>query len=487
MLNKDTLRSTFIDNKWLLGSSRQVIENINPYNNKIISSIQAANMNDVDAAYASAQSAFVIWSESQPEIRSAFILNIKEVIERRREEIIDLLIQETGSTRLKANIEVDAALSMVAAASDYPYRVKDSVLTSPVDGQKSHVYRKPLGVIGVISPWNFPFHLSLRSVIPAIAVGNTVVVKPSSDSPITGGLLLADIFQEAGAIPGILNVVVGTGKEIGDYFVQHNVPRFISFTGSTAVGKRVGQLAISAPLLKRVALELGGNAPLVVLDDADLDLAASIAAFGRFLHQGQICMSTNRVIVDAKVHDAFVNKLINKVKTIPYGDPDETTTIVGPIINKNQIKNIKQLIEQGIAQGAELVLGGEIKNNVIPPHVFINVDPESALAKEESFGPVLPIIKANDEAHALVLANNSEYGLSSSVCTQNLERGKDFALKLDVGMTHINDITIEDQPGAPFGGEKNSGLGRFNDQWIIDEFTRTHWITCQTESKTYLV
>lgn len=479
--------STFIDNTWKTGQSQAIIHNLNPYTQRTLGEIQASSISDVDAAYASAAQAFQQWSESPKQQRAEFILRVKKVIESRREQIIDWLIQETGSTRLKANVEVDAALGMIAEAADYPFRVENKTLQTPVEGQESELYRQALGVIGVISPWNFPFHLSLRSIIPAIAVGNTVVLKPSSDSPVSGALIIADIFQEAGAMPGLLNVVVGTGKEIGDYFVQHDTARFISFTGSTQVGKRVGMLAVSAPMLKRVALELGGNAPLVVLDDADLDLAASIAAFGRFLHQGQICMSTNRVIVDAQVHDAFVEKLIEKVKQIPCGDPDVMGTIVGPIINQSQIQNIQGLIQQGLADGAKLVLGGDIINNVIPPHIFIDVDPESSLAKEESFGPILPIIKANDEAHALYLANHTEYGLSSSVCTQDLERGTRFALKIEAGMTHINDITIEDQPFAPFGGEKNSGLGRFNDQWVIDEFTRTHWITKQKIAKTYPV
>ena len=351
--------------------------------------------------------------------------------------------------------------------------------------QDSRIYRKALGVIGVISPWNFPFHLSMRSVITALALGNTVVLKPASDTPVTGGTLLAKLFEEAGFPAGTLNVVVGAGSEIGDYFVEHKIPSLISFTGSTEVGKRVGQLAVGGQYIKRIALELGGNAPMVVLDDANLQQAVDLTVMGRFMHQGQICMSTNRVIVDAKVYDEFVALLVEKVKGLSIGDPNIMGTLIGPIINQTQVQNIKNLIAKAKASGAKVALEGETQGNIIPPHIFVDVDPNSALAREESFGPVLPVIKARDEAHAIELANDTEYGLSSAVCTTNHERGVNFALQIEAGMTHINDITVDDQPHAPFGGEKNSGLGRFNGHWIIEEFTRTHWVTLQKQPKAY--
>ena len=479
--------SQYIQGQWRSGASTTQIMNINPYTQETLLEISAAHMRDVDEAYSSAHNAYKSWSKTTGEDRSALLQRVMAIIQVRREEIITWLIKESGSTRLKANIEVDASLSLLAAAVDYPKRVKHETLPTSVDGQESSVYRQALGVIGVISPWNFPFHLSMRSVVPAIVLGNTVVLKPATDTPVSGGLIIAKIFEEAGLEVGVLNVVVGTGSEIGDYFVQHDIPKFISFTGSTQVGKRVGQLALSCRMIKRVALELGGNAPLVVLHDADLDKAVNIAALGRFLHQGQICMSTNRVIVDTRIHDVFVEKLIEKVKTLRYGDPDQFETLIGPTINQNQINHIQAHIQQGVKDGAKLVLSGEIQRNVIPPHIFIEVSPESALAREESFGPVLPIIRARDEEHALFLANDTEFGLSSAVCTEDLDRGLQFALQIDAGMTHVNDITVEDQTCAPFGGEKNSGLGRFNDRWIIEEFTRTHWITVQKTVKQYPV
>ena len=467
----------FIAGQWVKGTSTNILKNTNPFNQKIILELQAASSVDVDSAYSAAQKTALIWSKTEAKVRKQLADRVTEIIQKRREEIIQLLIQESGSTRLKANIEVDAALAIVHEASTFPNRLLDSKLKSPDPERHSWVYRKPLGVIGVISPWNFPFHLSMRSVVTALTIGNSVVLKPASDTPITGGLLLAKIFEEAGLDQGVLSVVAGSGSEIGDYFVEHAVPKLISFTGSTEVGQRVGELAVGREYIKRIALELGGNAPLVVLDDADLDLAVELTVMGRFLHQGQICMSTNRVIVDEKIYEAYVEKLLIRAKQIPYGDPSLDSTLIGPIINQGQVQKIQEIIQKAVAQGAQLALQGEVVGNVIPPHIFIDVDPASDLAQEESFGPVLPVIKARDEAHALALANDTRFGLSSAVCTSNKERGLAFALGIDAGMTHINAISVADDPIAPFGGEKNSGLGRFNGHWILEEFTRTHWVT----------
>ena len=479
------LNQQFIAGQWSNGSSAKTTININPYNQEQLNVFQNSSQADVDAAYQAAKAAQPLWEKTAPAERQAVIQQLAQVITQRSEEIIDWLIQESGSTRLKASIELGAAQGIIKEAETFPLRVNGEILPTSVPHQDSRIYRKALGVIGVISPWNFPFHLSMRSVITALALGNTVVLKPASDTPVTGGTLLAKLFEEAGFPAGTLNVVVGAGSEIGDYFVEHKIPSLISFTGSTEVGKRVGQLAVGGQYIKRIALELGGNAPMVVLDDANLQQAVDLTVMGRFMHQGQICMSTNRVIVDAKVYDEFVALLVEKVKGLSIGDPNIMGTLIGPIINQTQVQNIENLIAKAKASGAKVALEGETQGNIIPPHIFVDVDPNSALAREESFGPVLPVIKARDEAHAIELANDTEYGLSSAVCTTNHERGVNFALQIEAGMTHINDITVDDQPHAPFGGEKNSGLGRFNGHWIIEEFTRTHWVTLQKQPKAY--
>lgn len=475
------LDQQFIAGQWQPGRSQKMIQNLNPYTQDTIFTLQSASTADVDAAYAAADKAFQQGAIKSVELRQQILQKLQQVIQARQDEIIDWLILESGSTRFKAGLEVGAALSIIQESQKFPEQIKTEQLESKDPQRKSLVLRKPLSVIGVISPWNFPFHLSMRSVATAIACGNSVVLKPASDTPVTGGTLLGKLFEEAGLPAGALNVVSGAGSEIGDYFVEHPIPKMISFTGSTEVGQNVGSKALASPRIKRLALELGGNAPLVILDDADLDLAVELTIMGRFMHQGQICMSTNRVIVDASIHDAYVEKLLERVKTVAVGDPNLEETIIGPIINQSQIKKHQQIIQSAKEQGAELVYEGGIEGNLVYPHIFTGVAPESPLAQEESFGPILPVLKARDEAHALKLANDTRFGLSSAVCTSNIERGISFTEQLDIGMTHINGISVADQANAPFGGEKNSGLGRFNGRWIFEEFTRTHWLTVPSE------
>ncbi|MEK5757893.1 aldehyde dehydrogenase family protein [Acinetobacter variabilis] len=475
------LDQQFIAGQWQPGRSQKMIQNLNPYTQDTIFTLQAASTADVDAAYAAADKAFQQGAIKSVELRQQILQKLQQVIQARQGEIIDWLILESGSTRFKAGLEVGAALSIIQESQKFPEQIKTEQLESKDPQRKSLLLRKPLGVIGVISPWNFPFHLSMRSVATAIACGNSVVLKPASDTPVTGGTLLGKLFEEAGLPAGVLNVISGAGSEIGDYFVEHPIPKMISFTGSTEVGQNVGSKALASPRIKRLALELGGNAPLVILDDADLELAVELTIMGRFMHQGQICMSTNRVIVDASIHDAYVEKLLERVKTVAVGDPNLEETIIGPIINQSQIKKHQQIIQSAKEQGAELVYEGGIEGNLVYPHIFTGVASESPLAQEESFGPILPVLKARDEAHALKLANDTRFGLSSAVCTSNIERGISFTEQLDIGMTHINGISVADQANAPFGGEKNSGLGRFNGRWIFEEFTRTHWLTVPSE------
>lgn len=475
------LDQQFIAGQWQPGRSQKMIQNLNPYTQDTIFTLQSASTADVDAAYAAADKAFQQGAIKSVELRQQILQKLQQVIQARQDEIIDWLILESGSTRFKAGLEVGAALSIIQESQKFPEQIKTEQLESKDPQRKSLVLRKPLGVIGVISPWNFPFHLSMRSVATAIACGNSVVLKPASDTPVTGGTLLGKLFEEAGLPAGVLNVVCGAGSEIGDYFVEHQIPKMISFTGSTEVGQNVGSKALASPRIKRLALELGGNAPLVILDDADLDLAVELTIMGRFMHQGQICMSTNRVIVDASIHDAYVEKLLERVKTVAVGDPNLEETIIGPIINQSQVEKHQQIIQSAKEQGAELVYEGGIEGNLVYPHIFTGVAPESPLAQEESFGPILPVLKARDEAHALKLANDTRFGLSSAVCTSNIEHGVHFTEQLDIGMTHINGISVADQANAPFGGEKNSGLGRFNGRWIFEEFTRTHWLTVPSE------
>jgi len=475
----------FLDGQWRPGRSDKTQSDRDPYTGETLLEIASASRDDVDAAYQAARKAQPAWAASPPDGRAEILRRAAALLEQRSEEVVSWLVRESGSTRIKATIEVGSARAILLEAATFPGRVAGRILAAREKNQESRVYQQPLGVVAVISPWNFPLHLSMRSVAPALALGNAVVLKPASDTPVTGGLLLGKLFEEAGLPAGTLNVVIGAGGEIGDYFVEHEAPQLVSFTGSTEVGRGIGRIACGGKHIKRVALELGGNAPLVVLDDADVEQAVHAALVGRFLHQGQICMSTNRLIVDQRLYDDFVAALEQGARALKCGNPNEPDTVIGPIINDSQLADIRKRIEKAKADGAKQLLGGEPQRNVLPPHLFIDVEPSWSIVRDESFGPLLPVVRARDEQHALTLANDTQYGLSSAVFTGDLERGARFARGVIAGMTHVNNITVADQPNAPFGGEKNSGLGRFNGEWAIEEFTRAHWITLQNGNAQY--
>ena len=475
----------FIDGRWNPGTAGTTLENRNPFDDSLINTIAQASASELDAAYHAAEKAQKAWANVGPAERSALFLRVLAILDARKDEIIGWLVRESGSTLLKATIEWASVRGGAMEAISLPSRVEGRIMPIDAPGKQSFVYRKPLGVIGIISPWNFPMHLSHRSIAPALALGNAVVVKPAEDTPVTGGLLLAKIYEEAGLPAGLLNVVVGAVAEIGDAFTLHPVPKLISFTGSTRVGKHIGALAMGGKQLKHVGLELGGNAPIVILDDADLDLAIRAAAFARFLHNGQICMSGNRIIVADRIHDAFVEGFVAHVRGLVVGDPADPATAIGPLVNAKQRDAALRNIDAAREAGFDERLGGETRGLVVPPHIFTGVANDSAFAQAEQFAPIAPIIRAADEEEAIALANATEFGLSSAVFTRDTARGVRVARRIEAGMTHVNDISIQDSPFNMFGGEKNSGIGRFNGDWIVSEFTTDHWITVQDGPREY--
>lgn len=475
----DGFAGQFIAGRWLAGTAGKTVVDRNPYDGSVLAEIAQASISDLDQAFDVAKGAQVEWASTLPSERTALFFRAVAILDARKEEIIQWLIRESGSTRIKAGIEWGAVRAGMLEAATMPAAAQGHIIPVDRPGKEARVYKKPVGVVGVISPWNFPLHLSNRSVAPALALGNAVVLKPSNDTPVTGGLLLAKIYEEAGLPPGVLNVVVGSSDVIGDAFSRHPVPRVLTFTGSTPVGRHIARVAAESSLLKRVGLELGGNAPLVVLDDADLEKAVGAALIGRFMHQGQICMSTNRIIVDASLYDRFVEAYTEAAKAVKFGDPNEPDTLVGPLCNDSQVGSVLRSIALARESGFRECLSGAIEGRVVPPHVFADVDNGSEFARNEIFGPVAPIIRAANENEALAFANDTEFGLSSAVFTRDEARGLAFAQRIEAGMTHINDITIHDYPHVMFGGEKNSGLGRFNGKWIIEEFTTDHFISIQ--------
>ncbi|GAA1895502.1 aldehyde dehydrogenase family protein [Streptomyces sodiiphilus] len=465
-----------IGDRWRAGGSGSVQTDTDPYTGDVLTEIPLAGASDVDDAYRSARVAQRDWADAHPTERAAVLRRAAGIMAERHEEIAGWLTREAGCTRLRIGMETQICRAITQAAAGRTFLEMETV-PSDVPGKENRVYRRPAGVVGVISPWNFPLFLSNRSVAPALAVGNAVVLKPAGDTPVTGGLLLAKIYEEAGLPPGVLSVVIGRGGEVGDPMVEHEVPRIISFTGSTPVGKGIAAKAG----LKHLALELGGNGPLVILDDADLDAAADAAVHGSYFHQGQVCMATNRVIADAAVHDDLVERCLERARALRTGDPRDEKTQIGPLISDSQLDSVRDKIGRAVGQGAELLLSGGPQGptgRVLPPHLLLGGN-EVATAAEEVFGPVATVIRAEGEEDALRLANATEYGLSSGVFTRDTERGLRFARRVEAGMTHVNGSTVHDDINAAFGGEKESGLGRFGGHWIFDEMTSRHWISVQ--------
>lgn len=475
MLTIESLSNQYINGQWREGQSDHVLINVNPYSGDILSEVKMATVTDVDLAYKAALKAKDDWDKVNPYKKRDILEKAVQYIEAHEEEITNIIIEELGGTRLKAAFEIGLVKNMIKEAATFPLRMEGKILPSTEDGKENRLYRIPVGVVGVISPFNFPFFLSMKSVAPALGAGNGVVLKPHEETPITGGTLIAKIFEEAGLPKGLLNVVVTDIKEIGDSFVEHPIPRIISFTGSTKVGSHIGQLAVKN--FKKPLLELGGNSAFIILEDADIDYAVQAATFSRFTHQGQICMSANRIIVQATIYDEFIKKYKEKVSSLSVGDPKDPQTIIGPVVNERQANNLQAMIDNGIEEGAKVVLQGNISGNMVEPTILKDVTPNMTIAQEELFGPVVCVMPFETEDDAIAIANDTKFGLSGAVHTSNLEKGVELAKKIHSGMIHVNDITINDEPIVAFGGEKQSGLGRLNGEWSLDEFTTLKWIS----------
>lgn len=475
----------YINGAFVEGSSNSYSNNQNPYNGETLAKIKLANKDDIDAAYEAASRAQKGWAATSAFNKMQVMEKVARVIEERTHEIEETIIAEAGANHISAHIAVAVALGSIKEAATYPTRMTGEIIPSIIPGKENRIYRNPIGVVGVISPWNFPFNLSIRAIAAAIATGNGVVVKPDIQTYISGGLLIAEIFEQAGVPKGLLNVIVADLVEIGDYFVEHPIPRVISFTGSTAAGKRIGKIA--GENLKKCALELGGNNAFIVLDDANLEHAASAAVFGKYIHQGQVCMAINRIIVDRKVYEPFINIFKEKTAKLKVGNPAEPSTFIGPMINRKQVDRFLGLINKSVQEGAKLILEGKVKDNIVEPFILTDVRNEMTIAQSEIFGPVAAIIPVDSEEEAIEVANGTPYGLSGAVFSGSIERGLRVAKQIHTGMIHVNDQSIQDEPLIAFGGEKDSGLGRYGGQWSLEEFTTMKWISVQQEPRIYPV
>ena len=473
----------YIDGEWVEPANGETIPVENPATREVFTEVPAATEADVDAAYEAAEAAQPEWEAMGREKRNELVGAMLEEFESRFAEVVSLLIQEGGSTQGKASGE--ATISMVdfqtaLEVSPPEEEVRDSQF---FEGKKHHIVHEPVGVVGVISPWNYPLHLTTRALAPALALGNTVVVKPASDTPVTGGLLMAKIADEVGIPDGVVNVVTGKGSEIGDRVAGHPVPRTISFTGSTDVGKRVASQAGSNIALP--ALELGGNGPNVVTDDVDVEQAARVGAVGSFTHQGQVCISINRHIVHEDVYDEYVEHLVEHAESLTVGNPAEDGVNFGPVINETQRDDLVEYVEESVEAGATLETGGDHDGLFFEPTVLSDATNDMAAACNEHFGPVAPVIEVSSTEEAIELANDTEYGLAGAVQCRDLNRARELANQVEAGMVHINDHSIQDEPNAPFGGMKESGLGRYNGEWVVDEMVEPKWISVQHEDRDY--
>jgi acyl-CoA reductase-like NAD-dependent aldehyde dehydrogenase len=477
------LNRQYIGGVWRDGSSERTLRDKNPYDGKTIADFKLASLSDLDEAYRSAAAAQKIWAEVNPFEKRTILEKAIAWIEQNESDITDIIIDELGGTHLKAFIEIMLVKSFIKEASTYPLRMTGEILPSTVDGKENRLYRIPAGVVGVISPFNFPFNLSMRSVAPALACGNGVVLKPHDDTPIMGGTLVAKIFEEAGIPKGLLNVIVADIGEIGDAFVEHPIPRIISFTGSEAVGRHIG--GVAGRSLKKAILELGGNSALIVLEDADLQIAINAAVFSRFAHQGQVCMCANRILVQRSVYTKFLDKFVDQVSKLKAGDPRDPQTDLGPLINQRQAETFSKQVQKGIDEGARAALRGKVEGNIASPTIFADVKPDMWIAQNEMFGPAVCVLPFDTPQDAIRIANDSPYGLSGAIHTQDVEYGAELAKQIESGMVHVNDGTINDDPLIAFGGEKASGFGRLNGRWALEEFTALKWVSVQHKPRHY--
>ena len=483
MSSYTALNKQFINGHWTDGRAEVMIDNLNPFTEEVIHSLPSAATSDVDSAFQAAKNASVVWAATNPLIRRDLLLKAARLISERQEEFIDWLTKEAGSTYIKGVIEVQQAHDILVEAASFPTRMHGRTMASTIDGKESYVYRKPLGVVSLISPWNFPLYLSMRTIAPALAVGNTMVVKPSVESLVTGGTIIAKLLEEAGFPAGVFNVVVGKSDLIGDYFTGHPVSKLVSFTGSTPVGKGIGRIAGES--VKKSALELGGNNAFIVLNDADVNQAVAGAIFGKFLHQGQVCMATNRILVHQAVYEDFKTKFVAHTRALPYGDPVDKQTVIGPVIDRKAVKRILGMIDESVKMGAVVETGNQAEGNVLQPTVLSNVTVDMPIFKDEIFGPAVSIMPFRTDEEAILLANATDYGLSGAVHTRDIYRGMKLARQVETGMIHINDQSDNDEIHAPFGGEKSSGTGRFGGDFMLEEMTTVQWVSVAYKPRQY--
>jgi acyl-CoA reductase-like NAD-dependent aldehyde dehydrogenase len=452
----------------------------NPLDGSVATEAAAASVADAESAASAAEAALPGWSALGPNARRALLNKAADMLAAKAPELIAAMQTEIGATQAWAGFNIHLATGMIREAAALTTQISGTVIPSDKPGCLAMAIREPAGVVLGMAPWNAPVILGVRAIATPLACGNTVVLKASEICPRTH-MLIGAAFHEAGLPAGVVNVItndVADAPAVVGALIAHPAVRRVNFTGSTRVGRIVAELC--ARQLKPVVLELGGKAPLLVLHDADLSEAVKAAAFGAFMNQGQICMSTERIIVVDSVADEFVSLFSAKAQTLVAGDPREGKTPLGAVVDLNAAQHVRDLVADAVEQGARVTAGGDGENVLVPGTVVDRVTPAMRLYREESFGPVVAVIRVPDEEAAIAAANDSEYGLSASVFSRDIARALSVARRIKSGMCHINGPTVHDEAQMPFGGVKASGYGRFGGQAGVDEFTELRWITIET-------
>ncbi len=473
----------YIGGEWV--SAEKLFDDVDPYRGTVVARVPAGTRADAARAVDAAAAAFPAWADLPPAEKQALFLRAADIVERRADDIKKLLAAETGCAGGFAGFQVLTATRLLRQASNWGYLPVGEVIRSDIPGTFAMALRRPLGVVAGISPWNGAHVLAWRTVVNPVAFGNTVVLKPSEEAPVTAGLLIPEIMEEAGFPDGVINVVThapGEAVPIADEFFERPEVRCINFTGSSATGRILAERA--GRHLKRCVLELGGYNPLIVLADADLDYAVEATAFAAFFHQGQICMNARKVLVERPVYDTFVERLVARAKSLPIGDPATPGTIIGPLINATAVDRVTQEVSDAVAAGATVLTGGQADGPCYQPTVLADVPAGARIHEEETFGPVLVAQPVETAEEAVAVANATRYGLSAGLITGDNQRGFNLARQIDSGVVHVNDQTVADEPQLPLGGVKDSGWGR-SGPGSMQDFTEVQWITTREGSGHY--
>jgi acyl-CoA reductase-like NAD-dependent aldehyde dehydrogenase len=460
-------------------------DRLNPISGEVATRAAAASAADAKAAADAAAAAFPKWAALGPGARRALLNKAADLLEARAAQFATILSTETGATGGWGHFNVHLAAGMLREAASMTTQISGEIIPSDVPGSLAMGIRQPAGVVVGIAPWNAPIILGVRAIAMPLACGNTVILKASEVCPATHRLIGA-VLTEAGLGDGVVNVITHEPKDaeaVAEALISHPAVKRVNFTGSTRVGKIIA--AISAKYLKPVVLELGGKAPLIVLDDADIDAAVNATVFGAFANSGQICMSTERVIVHEKVADEFASKLAKRVASLPSGDPRKGDVVLGAVVGKSTVDRVLKLVQEASAKGAKVLCGGESDGTIMKGIVVDKVTPDMSLFREESFGPQVSITRVKSAEEAVKLANDTEYGLSAALFTRDIARGIELARQIESGICHINGPTVHDEAQMPFGGVKGSGYGRFGGKAGVNEFTELRWITIQTTPRHY--